>query len=168
MKLNKVSCKLDVCRLKVLTRQGELDLLQHRCKNVQINKIINSTLQSISHKDLVAQWVAQDHTHKLPVPGALDKLTSFTGTVGRVVPKGKGNPNRLATLGENRNNVFAFVRDIRLELLLKYQRVFMLNGIRLESPWVLFLCNWCLVPGGLSIRRGSSVKRTKNLFRHLH
>lgn len=55
------------------------------------------TFQSISHEDLIAQWVAEDDTYKLPVPCALDKLTSFTGTVGWVISEWEWDPDGLPT-----------------------------------------------------------------------
>lgn len=56
-----------------------------------------STFESISHEDFIAQWVAKDDTYKFPVPGALDKLTSFTRTVGWVIPEWEWDPDGLPT-----------------------------------------------------------------------
>ncbi len=56
-----------------------------------------STSQSISHEDFIAQRVAEDDTDKLLIPGALDKLTSFTRTVGGVIPECEWDPDGLPT-----------------------------------------------------------------------
>lgn len=53
------------------------------------------TPKPIPHEDLVSQGVAQNHSHELPVPGALDKLAALAAGVGVVILEGEGNPYRL-------------------------------------------------------------------------
>ena len=55
------------------------------------------TPQPLPHEDLVSQGVAEDHTHKLPVPGALYVLAALAAAVGVVILEGEGNPDGLPT-----------------------------------------------------------------------
>lgn len=64
---------------------------------VDVADYICHTSKTISHEDLVSQRVAQNHTHKLPVPRPLDVLAALTAAVGRVILEGKGDPDRFST-----------------------------------------------------------------------